>query len=151
MLQFRRSKPARTNRVCISIGCQLNQIFTFWLKMNGKILIIDPNLLPFTFRSRCKFITDLYHYVNWQGFFYPPSSGIASCVETAGAVTWCLHLTRPCCVALGWGLIWVVCPDWFEELCDLGFLIPKTNLLGWQCCLNVSTSTFLQWIWEMYF
>ena len=24
-------------------------------------------------------------------------------------------LERPCYVALGWVLIWVVCPDWFEE------------------------------------
>ena len=64
----------------------------------------------------------------WQSyklFFYQPSSGIASCVGTAGTVTWCLHLMRPCCVALGRVLIWVVSPDWFEELCQLGFLIPK--------------------------
>ena len=49
-------------------------------------------------------------------FFYPPSSGIASCVRTDGTVTWHLHLTRHCYVALGWVLIWVMCPDWFEEL-----------------------------------
>ena len=30
-------------------------------------------------------------------FFYLTSSGIASCVGTAGMVTWRLHLTRPCC------------------------------------------------------
>ena len=48
--------------------------------------------------------------------FYPPSSRIASCVGTAGMVTWCLHLKPPCCVALGQVLIWVLCPDWFEEL-----------------------------------
>ena len=41
-------------------------------------------------------------------FFYSPSSRIASCVRTAGTVM------RPCYVALGWVLIWVVCPDWFE-------------------------------------
>ena len=47
-----------------------------------------------------------------EGFFnYPPSSGIASCVRTAGTVMWCLHLTRPCCVALRRVLIWVVSPD----------------------------------------
>ena len=34
-------------------------------------------------------------------FYYPPSSGISSCVGTAGTVTWCLHLTRPCYVPLG--------------------------------------------------
>ena len=28
-------------------------------------------------------------------FYYPPSSGIASCVGTAGMMTWCLHLTWP--------------------------------------------------------
>ena len=37
----------------------------------------------------------------WQftiNFFNDPSSsGIASCVGTAGMVTWHLHLTRPCC------------------------------------------------------
>ena len=32
---------------------------------------------------------------------------------------------QPCYVALGLVLIWVMCPDWFEELCQLGFLIPK--------------------------
>ena len=58
-------------------------------------------------------------------FFYLHSSGIASCVGTAGMLTWCLHLTRPCYVPLGWVLIWVMCTDWFEELCHLGFLIPK--------------------------
>ena len=35
-------------------------------------------------------------------FYYPPSSGIASCVRNAGTVTWRLHLTTPCCVALRW-------------------------------------------------
>ena len=53
-----------------------------------------------------------------------PSSSIASCVRT-GMVTWCLHLTQPCCVPLWQVLIWVLSPDWFEELCQLGFLIPK--------------------------
>ena len=47
--------------------------------------------------------------------YYPPSSGIASCVRTTGTVMWCLHLTRPCYVALGLVLIWVMCPNWFEE------------------------------------
>ena len=40
-------------------------------------------------------------------FLNPPSSGIASCVGTAGTVMWHLHLMRPCCVTLGWVLIWV--------------------------------------------
>ena len=48
-------------------------------------------------------------------FNYPPSSGIPSCFGTTGTVMWHLHLTRPCCVALGQVLIWVVSPDWFEE------------------------------------
>ena len=34
-------------------------------------------------------------------FNYPPSSGKASCVGTLGTVMCHLHLTRPCCVALG--------------------------------------------------
>ena len=58
-------------------------------------------------------------------FLYPPSCGIASCVGTAGMVMWRLHLMRPWCVALGQVLIWVLCPDWVEELCQLGFFIPK--------------------------
>ena len=37
-------------------------------------------------------------------FYYPPSSGIFSCVGTVGMVTCHLHLTRPCCVALGQGI-----------------------------------------------
>ena len=47
-------------------------------------------------------------------FYYPPSSRIASCVGTAGMVTWCLHLPRPCGAALGQVLIWVVFRDWSE-------------------------------------
>ena len=50
-------------------------------------------------------------------FYYPPSTGISFCVGTAGTVMWHLHLTWPCCVALGWVLIWVLSLDWFEELC----------------------------------
>ena len=38
-------------------------------------------------------------------FHYPPFSGIASCVGTAGTVKWCLLLLQPCCVALGRVLI----------------------------------------------
>ena len=49
-------------------------------------------------------------------FYYPPSSWIASCVWTTGTVMLHLHLMWPCYVALGWVLIWVVCPDWFVEL-----------------------------------
>ena len=40
--------------------------------------------------------------------FFSPFSGIASCVGTAGTVTWPIHLTWPCCVALGRVLIWDV-------------------------------------------
>ena len=43
-------------------------------------------------------------------FNYPPSSGTASCVRIAGTVM------RPCYVAVGLVLIWVVCLDLFEEL-----------------------------------
>ena len=65
-------------------------------------------------------------YIRFKDFFIDlPSSRIASCVGTAGTVMWHLHLMRPCCVALGKVLIWVVSPDWFKELCLLGFLIPK--------------------------
>ena len=56
-------------------------------------------------------------------YYYPPSFGIASYVGTAETVTWHLHLTRPYCVALGRVLIWVMSLFWFEELCQLGFLI----------------------------
>ena len=48
-------------------------------------------------------------------FFYLPSSGIASCVGTVGTVTSHLHLTRPCCVALRWVLIWGLNPDWLRS------------------------------------
>ena len=43
--------------------------------------------------------------------FYPPFSGIASCVRTDGTGLWSLHLTQPYYVALGPVLIWVVCPE----------------------------------------
>ena len=48
-------------------------------------------------------------------YYFRPSSGIASYVRTNGTVTCYLHLTRPCCVALGQVLIWVVSPDCVEE------------------------------------
>ena len=56
---------------------------------------------------------------------YLPFSRIASCVRTAGMITWRLHLTWPCYVVLGgfWSGSCVVC----EELCQLGLLIPKYN------------------------
>ena len=55
--------------------------------------------------------------LNLGTFFYdPPSSGNASYVGSAGTVTWPPHLTRPCLVALGRVLIWVMSPDRFEEL-----------------------------------
>ena len=56
-------------------------------------------------------------------FYYLPFSGIASCVGTAGTVTWCLHLTRPCCVALG-QVMRVVSPDWLRRFVNWVFLIP---------------------------
>ena len=56
-------------------------------------------------------------------FYYPPPSGIASCVGTAGTVMRHLHLTRPCYLAIGRVLIWVMCPDWFEELYNEAFPI----------------------------
>ena len=49
------------------------------------------------------------------GIFYLPSSWIVSCVGSATMVMWCLHLTRPCCVALGQVLIWVVSPNWLRS------------------------------------
>ena len=48
-------------------------------------------------------------------FYYPPSSGISSCVRTVDTMM-CLHTWhRPACVALGWALIqgfvnWVPLP-----------------------------------------
>ena len=68
------------------------------------------------------------------------SSGIASCVGTAGTMTWRLHLTWPWCVALGRVLIWVLSPDWFLLLRDRycnpkrGF---KPGFLSLQLCLNI--------------
>ena len=47
--------------------------------------------------------------------FLPPSSGVATCAGIAGSVMWHLHLMRPCCVALGWVLIWVVGPEGLWE------------------------------------
>ena len=66
---------------------------------------------------------------------YLPSPRIASCVRTAGTVTWPLHLMWPCYVALGQVLIWVVCPDWFEELCQI-------------YCTIKHTSCFSSWQWQ---
>ena len=60
------------------------------------------SLFEIELMSTFSFETGLIH-----SFFYPPSSGIASYVGTAG---------MPCCVALGQVLIWVMSPDWFEEL-----------------------------------
>ena len=55
----------------------------------------------------------LFH--SWQlavntadAFFYPPSSGIFSCVGNARTVLWRLHLRWPCCIALLRVLIWVL-------------------------------------------
>ena len=85
-------------------------------------------------------------------FFYPPSSGIASCVGTAGMVTWCLHLTRPCCVALGRVLIWVVSPDWVEEHISKPkqpFSLPKliTHVCGHWDHMRKLTSP----AWKLYY
>ena len=65
-------------------------------------------------------------------FNYLPSSGIASCVVTAGTVMWCLHLTRPCCVALGQVLIWVMSLDWLRSYINIehaysGYSLPKRD------------------------
>ena len=74
-------------------------------------------------------------------FFYdPPSSRIASCVRSAGMVTRHLHLTWPCCVALGQELIWVVSQDWFDKLCQLGFLIPN-----YLCALDTTLRILITW------
>ena len=61
----------------------------------------------------------------FKGCFYLSSSRIASCVGTAGTVMWCLLLMRPCCVALGRVLIWIMCPDWFEELCQSHLILVQ--------------------------
>ena len=55
-------------------------------------------------------------YLLAQYIFYPTFSGVASCVGTSGTVMWCLHLTGPCCVALGRVLVWVVSPYWFRRI-----------------------------------
>ena len=61
-------------------------------------------------------------------FCYPPSSGIASCVGTAGTVMWRLHLTRSCCVALGRVLIWVVSLDWSSLRLPSALLCEKQQI-----------------------
>ena len=48
-------------------------------------------------------------------FYYPPFSKIASFVGTVGMVMCHLHLTRPCCVALGQVLIWGLNSDWLRS------------------------------------
>ena len=54
--------------------------------------------------------TSTRKYFKFILFFYnPPSFGNCSCVGIAGTVTWPLHLTRPCYVALRRVLIWAVC------------------------------------------
>ena len=73
-------------------------------------------------------------------YYYPPSSGIASCVGTAQIVTWRLHLTRPCCVALGQVLIWLVSLDWFEEHLNHHSAIYPMPLQYWNYC-----NTQAQW------
>ena len=69
-----------------------------------------------------------HYYYYYFIFFYPPSYGIASCVGTAGMVTWGLYLTRPCCVALGWVLILVVSPDWLRSFVNWVFSFPRRVL-----------------------
>ena len=80
--------------------------------------------------------------------FFPPSSGTASCVWITGTVMWCLHLTRPCCVALGRVLIWVVSPDWFEELVNWVSSFPSRVQ-----CFSEGEITIIQaiaWIQDNY-
>ena len=71
----------------------------------------------------CLINRDKTSYVFIYFNFFLPSSGIASCVGTAGTMMWCLHLTRPCCVVLGQVLIWVVSPDWLRSFVNWVFLI----------------------------
>ena len=88
-------------------------VFFHFLDVQKKQVAFNKNIYQWKF--------GLLHFFN-----YPPSSGIASCVGTAGTVTWCLHLTPPCCVALGQVLIWVVSPDWFlRSYSDKVFLLLR--------------------------
>ena len=76
-------------------------------------------------------------------FYYPPSSAVG----TAGTVTWRIHLKRPCCIALGQVLIWVLSPDWFEELKPpqrhLSYAIAILELLQYSRTLGVSNTYHL--------
>ena len=64
-------------------------------------------------------------FSSFKFFNYPPSSAIASCVGTAAMVMWRLHLTKPCCVALGWVLIWVMSPDWLIKFAKFTTLVGR--------------------------
>ena len=113
--------------ILLSVLCILKRIwlnrFTVILKscylpkrpVLKKNLVCFPSLSPY---DESPFINQLPlgPYSTSCFFYYPPSSGIASCVGTAGTVTWHLHLTRPCCVALGLALIWILSPDWVEDI-----------------------------------
>ena len=58
-------------------------------------------------------------YLLWV--FYPPSSGISSCVRTDDTVM-CLHtLAQPCYVALGRALIWGLDHSATTAFYSLGF------------------------------
>ena len=92
----------------------------FYGKMFGPTNVehIFDHLLYSSQQLHTRIIITLKRSVHWHSHIIlcdPPSSGIASCVGTFGTVTWRLHLTQLYCVALGWVLIWVVSPHWFEE------------------------------------
>ena len=83
----------------------------------------------------CKMFYQTLKFIVFSFFFnYPPFSKIAFCIGTAGTVTWCLHLTRPCCIALGRVLIRVVSPDWFEEHLNHHSAIYPAPLQFWNYC-----------------
>ena len=52
---------------------------------------------------------------DWYVLFFNLPSGIVNCVGTVEMVMCHLHLTRPCCVTLGWVLIRFLNPDWLRS------------------------------------
>ena len=92
--------------------------------MSQKVKVGRVQLLDF-YRKGCICFVWFYQLAFPRKGFFLPSSGIASCVGTARMVTWCLHLTCLCCVALGQILIWVVCQDWFRSFVNWVSSFPE--------------------------
>ena len=138
----RPSLPVNQNPKPIGIGYTLYCSYIFIFS-----LMIWPNGIEFSafcFLLFCLPVLALrpcllfYHRLGMElGFFYyPSSSGIASCAGTNRTVMWCLHLTRPCCVALGgfWSGLWVWIRfksfvNWVSSFPSRGCLLEVPSIL----------------------